>query len=182
MKKTGNVVKIINVKVFNLMLRTNKTRRIEYHETCKCKCRLDVSVCNNKQRWNKDKCRCECKDFIDKGICNEGFIWDPSNCECECDKLCDVGEYLNYKNCKCRKKVTDKLIEECSKNIDGNKMIYNETLNAKACNSCIIYIALFVIFFVISISIRSIFIYFHRYFKKDNIRVKFNTNTQTTIH
>ena len=23
---------------------------------CKCKCRLDVSVCNNKQRWNDDKC------------------------------------------------------------------------------------------------------------------------------
>ena len=24
------------------------------------------------------------------------------NCECECDKLCDVGEYLDYENCKCR--------------------------------------------------------------------------------
>ena len=21
-------------------------------------------------------------------------------CECECDKLCDVGEYLDYENCK----------------------------------------------------------------------------------
>ena len=35
-------------------------------EMCKCKCRLDVSVCNNKQRWNDDKCRCECKALIDK--------------------------------------------------------------------------------------------------------------------
>ena len=40
--------------------RTNETRHIEWHETCKCKCRLDASVCNNKQRWNDDKCRCEC--------------------------------------------------------------------------------------------------------------------------
>ena len=42
--------------------------------------------------------------LIDKGICGKGFIWNPSNCECECDKTCDVGKYLDYKNCKCRKK------------------------------------------------------------------------------
>ena len=44
-----NIVKNVNVKVFNLMSRTNETRQIEWHETCKCKCRLDGSVCNNKQ-------------------------------------------------------------------------------------------------------------------------------------
>ena len=44
---------------------------IEWHETCKCKCRLDASVCNNKQRWNDDKCRCECKELIDKGVCDK---------------------------------------------------------------------------------------------------------------
>ena len=27
---------------------------------------------------------------------------------------CDVGEYLDYKNCKCRNKLVDKLVEECS--------------------------------------------------------------------
>ena len=32
---------------------------MKWHETCKCKCRLDASVCNNKKRWNDDKCRCE---------------------------------------------------------------------------------------------------------------------------
>ena len=51
-----DVVKNINVKVFNLMSRTNETRHKKWHETCKCKCRLDASVCNNKQRWNDDKC------------------------------------------------------------------------------------------------------------------------------
>ena len=59
-----DVIKDLNVKVFNLMSRTNETRHIKWHETCKCKCRLDASVCNNKQRWNNDKCRCECKELI----------------------------------------------------------------------------------------------------------------------
>ena len=87
-----NAIKNINVKVFNLMLKTNETRNIEWHETCKCKCRLDASVCNNKQRWNNDKCRCECIELIDKGVCDKGFVWNSSNCGCECDKSCDVGK------------------------------------------------------------------------------------------
>ena len=46
-----------------------------------------------------------------------------------------------------KKIIIDKLVEECSENIDGNDMLYNETLNAiplniykKACNSCMVYI------------------------------------------
>ena len=54
--------------------------------------------CNNKQRWNDDKCRCECKEVIGKSVCDKVFIWNPSNCDCECDKTCDFGEYLDYKN------------------------------------------------------------------------------------
>ena len=92
----SDVVQNVNVKLFNLMSRTNETRHIEWHKTCKCKCRLDASVCNNKQRCNKDKCRCECKVLIDKRICDVGFIWNPSNCECECDKSSDVREYFGY--------------------------------------------------------------------------------------
>ena len=45
-----DVVKDLNVKVFNLMSRTDETRHIKWHGTCKCKCRLNLSVCNNKQR------------------------------------------------------------------------------------------------------------------------------------
>ena len=56
-----DIIKNINVKVFNLISRTNETRHIECHKTCKCKCRLDASVFNNKQRRNEDKWRCECK-------------------------------------------------------------------------------------------------------------------------
>ena len=118
-------------KLRTQMSRTNVTRHIKWHKTCKRKCKLDASICNNKQRWNDNKCRCECKELIDKWMCDERFIWNPSNCDCECDKSCGIEEYLDYDNCKCRKKIIDKLVEECSENIDGNEMLYNEN----ACNS-----------------------------------------------
>ena len=46
----SDVVKDMNIKVFNLMLRSNETRLIEWHETCNLKCRLDTSICNNKDK------------------------------------------------------------------------------------------------------------------------------------
>ena len=42
-----DIIKNLNVKVFNLMSRTNETRFIEWHETCKCKRRFAEDVCNN---------------------------------------------------------------------------------------------------------------------------------------
>ena len=83
---------------------TDETRFIEWPETCKCECKLGENVCNNKQRWNKTKC--ECKELINKGVCDKGFTWNPGNSECECDKVCDIGEYLDYENCKCWKKIS----------------------------------------------------------------------------
>ena len=97
-------IKNTSVKVFNLISRTNETRHIKWHKTCKCRCRLDASICNNKQRRNDGKCRCECKELIDTGMFDKGFIWNPSNCECECDKSCDIGEYLTIKIVSVEKK------------------------------------------------------------------------------
>ena len=159
-----------NVKVFNLLSRTNETRHIKWYKSCKCTCRLDASICNNKQRWNDGKCRCECKELIDKGMCDKGFIWNTSNWDCEYDKSCDIGEYLDYINCRCRKKIIDKLVEECSENIDGNEIIYNETLgiisssNNKTCDSCVVNLILFSAFLIISISM-AIYVYFFLYLK-----------------
>ena len=146
-----DVAKNINVKVFNLMSFSNQTKFIEWHETCKCKCRLDSSDCDT------------------------GFIWNPSNCNCECDKSCDMGEYLDYKNCKCRRKIVGSLVEECRKNVDENEMIYNETLHTisfndykTVCGSCTPYMVLFVLFLVTSAVISSVLIYFYWYSKKRN--------------
>ena len=141
------------------------TRNVSWDETCEYKYRLDASVCNNQQRWNKDKCRCESKELIDNGRCDERLIWNPSKFECECDKLCDVRQYLEYESCKCRKKLVDKLVEECRQNIDENEMIYNTTLNDYEIvyNSCTVYIVLLATFLIISIGISCAFIYFHWY-------------------
>ena len=48
---------------------------------------------------------------------------NPSNCECECDKACGVGEYLIYGNCKCRKKIVDKLVDECTETVEEVKLV-----------------------------------------------------------
>ena len=72
------------------MLRTNETKNITWHETCKCECGLNAVACNNKERCNKNKCEYECKELIDKGVSDKEYAWNPSNCECECNKSCDV--------------------------------------------------------------------------------------------
>ena len=155
----SGLAKNLNIKVFNLTSRTNGTRHIKWHETCKCKCRLDASVCNNKQHWREDKCMCECKELIDKDVSDKGFIWNPSNWECKCDRSCDIGEYLNYSNCECRKKLFDKLIEKCTESIDEVE-ITEITQAENKYSSCTLYIVLFSIFFTICIEIATYFVYY----------------------
>ena len=154
-----DVIKNLNVKVFNLMSRTNETRDITWYEASKYKYRLDASACNNKQRWNENKCMCECKELIDKGLCDKGFIWNPSNCECEWDKSCNIGQYLDYENCKGRKKLVDNLIEECTENIDEVEITEITQYENKS-SFCRLYIVLFWIFFTFSVINIGIGIYF----------------------
>ena len=133
------------------MSRTNETRHIKWHETCKCKCRLDASVCNNKQRWNDDECRCECKELIDQDVCHKGYAWNPSSCECESDKSCDVGKYLDYENCKSRKRLVDKLVEECNENADQAKL--TEVALFELVNECVCFYTVFIVLVVIVVKI-----------------------------
>ena len=74
---------------------------------------------------------------------------------CECDKSCDVGEYLDCENCKCRKRLVDKLVEECNESIDEEVEILDKNENS----SCILYIVLFSIFFTINVGIATYFVY-----------------------
>ena len=159
-----DVIKNINFKVFSLMLRINETRQIVWHETCKCICRLTEAVCNAKQVWNKDKYQCECReDLINKLVCDKGYIWNPSTCSFECDRLCDVGQYLDYKNCVCRRSVVDRMVEECINIADGDA-IYNETslVHVDDCPSRTPYVILLVVFLLTSAIIRGVFVYYYR--------------------
>ena len=71
---------------------------------------------------------------------------------------------MDDKKCVCRNRIVDKLVEECTKIVDENK-IYNETLNTTSsndslsdCVSCAPYIVLFAVFLVTNAIISSVFI------------------------
>ena len=103
--------------------------------------------------------------MIDKGSCNKGSISNPIDCECECNKSCDVGEYLNYESCKCRKKLVDKLFEEFIENNDEMNiakitLAEHENNYEILCKcSCTLCIGLFSIIFTINIGIGTFFVY-----------------------
>ena len=81
--------------------------------------------------------------MIDKGVCDKGYAWNPSNCECECYKSYDVVEYLNFESCKCRKRLVDKLVEACNKNIDESKL--TEIALFDKVKECVCYYAVFIV-------------------------------------
>ena len=106
--------------------------------------------------------------MIDKGVWDKGFIWNPSNCECDCDKLRDIGEYLDYENCKYRKKLVDKLVEECTENVEVKlaKINLAENENKYKCSSYTLYIVLFSIIFTINVGIGTYCVYY-KYMKRN---------------
>ena len=59
-------------------------------------------------------------------------------------------------------------------------MIHNDY--GKICNSCTIYIKLFVIVFLIIIGISSAFTYFHWYLEKDINIININPSAETVIY
>ena len=62
-------------------------KNITFHKSCKCGCLLDEKVCNNKQKWNKNKCRCECLEIKE---CENGSFWNVVNCRCEFKKAAKI--------------------------------------------------------------------------------------------
>ena len=118
--------------------------------------------------------------MIDEGVCDKGYAWNTSNCECECDKSCDVGEYLDYEKCKWRKRLIDKLAEECTENIDEAKLggiALFEHGDECAC-SYTICIVLGVIALTIYIGIDAYFTY--KYINRDKENVLKYDNTYHT--
>ena len=83
-------------------------------------------------------------------------MWNRSNCECESHTSCAVGEYLDYENCNCRKKLVDKVIgrrsgEECTENIYEVKI--DEMALYDHGNECVFPYATCVVLAVIALAI-----------------------------
>ena len=154
-----NMIKEINMKVYNFLMRLNETRNVLLHESCKCVCKLNSSVCNNKQIWNSDTCRCDCNEDSASIInCTKGYMWNLSTCECQYDIWCKPGQYLDHKNCICKNKLIGRLIEECTsiinetiinnKDSDDNNTVWN------------IFIGLFSVVMFIGVVLFCVLIYF----------------------
>ena len=117
------IIKRINMKVYNFLMRLNETRNVLRHESCKWICRLNSSVCNSKQIWNSDTCRCDCnEDFAGIINCTKGYAWNLSTCDCQCDMWCKPGQYLDHKNCVCKNKLIGRVIAECTSVINESMM------------------------------------------------------------
>ena len=160
------------------MSRTSETKSIKWHETCKCICRLNEIICSNKQGWNKDQCRCECKELIDQGLCDKGYIFNPSKCKYECNKSCNTSQYLDYLDCKCKKKIIDLIVEKCIEYDDNQTKIVNKTVK----NSCKVYIILIIVAIIIS-TVFSIYFVYCNWFLIENkdFCTKYNTHKETAI-
>ena len=113
-------------------------------------------------------------------------MWNPSNCACECDKNCDIGEYLDYENCKCKKKLVHQITDECTETIEEVKLANialteNENSYYK-CSSCKVHIVLMIVVFTIFIGIAIYFVYYNWSFIKHNVSyIKFSTRKETKI-
>ena len=74
--------------------------------------------------------------------------------------MCDVGEYLDYENCKYREKLVDKLVDECAETVEEVKipkitLVKNE--NKGKCSSCMLYIVLMIVVFTNCVGIGTCF-------------------------
>ena len=76
-------IKNISVKCFDLISQKNVLKNISFHQSCQCGCLLDTKVCNNLQKWSKDKCTCECLKIRK---CDIDYSWNVNNCRCEMKK------------------------------------------------------------------------------------------------
>ena len=163
-----NVIKRVNMQVYNFLMRLIENRNVLWHESCKCVCKLN-SVCNNKQIWNSDTCRCDCnEDFPGIINCTKGYIWNPSTCECQCDTWCKPGQYLDHKNCVCINKLIDTVIEECTSVI--NETMINNKDNITNNNNT--YFILFIIFLIGFIVFLIGFIHYYRHNNANKRKLK----------
>ena len=165
-----NVIKRLNMKVYNFLMMLNETRNVLWHESCKCVCKLNSSVCNNKQIWNDDTCRCDCnEDFTGIINCTKGYIWNPSTCECKCDMWCKPRQYLDYKNCVCKNKLVGRVIEECT-SIINETMINNKHNNTAEFNAInYVFIGLFLLTLVICFCVFAYFKWLKGKYTNDKI-------------
>ena len=69
--------KDINVRTFNMITNKNEAKAMLEHISCLCKFKLNLTICNSSQKWNKKTLQCECKNYRK---CEKDYNWNPSTC------------------------------------------------------------------------------------------------------
>ena len=69
-------IKDINVKALNMITNKDEAKAMTEHISCDCKCKLNSTTCNSKQKWNN---KCECKNYHK---CEKDYSLNPSTCIC----------------------------------------------------------------------------------------------------
>ena len=129
-------------------MRLNETRNVLWHESCKCVCKLNSSICNNKQIWNGDTCKCDFnEDFAGIINCTKGYMWNPSTCEFQCDTWFKPRQYLDHKNCICKNKLIGRVIEECT-SVINETMINNKDNITNDSAYLILFILILVLYYL----------------------------------
>ena len=177
-----DVIKNINIKVFNLMsninviqngmklvnANVNQMQMFVITNNVGIMIDVDVNVKNLLTKEDAKKDLFEIQVFVNVNVINRVTL-------------------VNIQTIKIANVEKDQLInlwKNVVKILMKIEIIYNATLNdhIKVCHSCTIYITLLPIFFIISISISRAFIYFHWYLKKDNTYVNTSIKTETSIY
>ena len=167
----AKIIKNVNIKVYSFLMRLNETRNVLWHESCKCVCKLNSTVCNSKQIWNSDTCRCDCnEDFASMISRDKGYTWNPSTCECQCDMWCKPGQYLDHKNCVCKNKLVGRIIEECTSIINETMINNKDSGNNNTLRN--VFIGLFSIVILIGVIYFWVFAYF-KWFKGKKLFKKY---------
>ena len=106
---------------------------ISFHKNCKCGCLLDKKVCNDLQKWNKNKCRCECLII----------------------KKCKIGYSLNINNRRCERKKRLIDSEECDVETDvirnDTKSFFKNKTLIKKVENCKSFIDIRILFLLVSL-------------------------------
>ena len=115
----------------------------------------------------------------------------------------NTSQYLDYLDCKCKKKIIDLIVDQCIESDDNKTIIVNKTVtnndnktkliiitltktdnktNKTVKNSCKVYIILTSISIVISTVYTIYFVYYNWFLiKNKDFFTKYNTHRQTII-
>ena len=135
-----NIVKNVTVKMFDLTNLENTAKQVKFRKSCKCVYKINSSVCSEKQKFNKDKCRCQC--LLNKKFQND-FVW-------------------NYSNCGCEYKKTAKLTVEKKCDVEIDYILNNKTVSiTKQIKKFKPFVASSILFMSVAIIVTGIMIYFY---------------------